>query len=49
MTIEELPSKVRAELIQDLTEDILERYDNDEYWNKEIIERYLREAEEKEN
>jgi len=45
MKIDELNSKDHEELLQILGEDILERYNNEEYWNKDIIENYLIEKE----
>lgn len=47
MKIEELPSEVQLELTEELTQNILERYDNEEYWDERIIERYLKENKDK--
>ena len=41
MKIDELNSKDHGELLQILGEDILERYNNEEYWDRDIIENYL--------
>ncbi|HUW43533.1 MAG TPA: hypothetical protein VMV95_01050 [Bacillota bacterium] len=45
MKIDELNSKDHEELLQILGEDILERYNNEEYWDRDIIENYLKEKE----
>lgn len=46
MKRENLKPKDEEELIQILSEDILGRYDDSEYWDVEIIENYLQEKEE---
>jgi len=45
MKIDELNSKDHEELLQILGEDILERYNNEEYWDRNIIKNYLIEKE----
>jgi len=48
MTINELSSEQEQELAKRRTEDILERYDTEEYWDPQIAEDYLQELEDEE-
>ena len=49
MEYTELTIEKKRELREILTRDILDRYDNEEYWNEQIIEDFLIEEEAKLN
>lgn len=47
MELKDLNPKQQKELSKILTEDILERFDNEEYWDQVIITDFLQEEEAK--
>ena len=47
IAIEELNQEQRTELKKILTEDILNRYDNEQYWDPQIVENFLQEQQNK--
>jgi len=48
MTIDDLTPEQQEELDALKTQDILERYDTEEYWDPQIAEDYLQELEDEE-